>query len=81
MIKRIHVNQHNLKWNRTHDDKRPPISVITYKGTTHGDKIDIQGPSEIIHRPEKPLSCGAHIWVETHACLELFDNDKRIVIK
>jgi hypothetical protein len=25
------------------------------------------GPSEVIYSPDKPLSCGAKVWVETHS--------------
>jgi|TARA_R110002051_G_scaffold14346_2_gene46624 hypothetical protein len=82
MIKRIHVNQHNLKWNRTHTDKRPPISVITYKGTTQGDGVQILGMSDIIHKPENPLSCGAHVWMETNAAVKvILDNGEVMVIE
>jgi hypothetical protein len=82
IIKRIHVNQHNLKWNLSHDDKRPPISVITYKGTTHCDKVHILGMSDVIHQPTNPLSCGAKVWMETNSTVKVvFDNGKEMVIE
>jgi hypothetical protein len=27
--------------------------------------VAIEGPSEVIYSPDKPLRCGAHVWIET----------------
>jgi len=29
--------------------------------------VKILGPAEIVYRPDKPLSCGARVWVETQS--------------
>ena len=66
-IKRIHINQHNIKWNNKHPGQEPK-SVVTVKcgGKTYiGNSVLILGPSSVIYSPDKPLSCGAHVWVET----------------
>jgi hypothetical protein len=55
MKKRIHVNQHAIKRNRKHGTTEPVITVKTYKS------------NELIYSPDKPLSCGAHVWIETDA--------------
>lgn len=65
MKTRIHVNQHTIKANRINGTNDPVISVITYKGTTHGHSVEIDGPSRIVHSPDNPLSCGARVWIET----------------
>ena len=32
-----------------------------------GDEVRILGASSIIYSPDKPLSCGAKVWIETDA--------------
>ena len=65
MIKRIHVNMHHIRYNNKHKDKKPVITVKTSKSNTYGNKVKINGPSEVIYSPDKPLSCGAKVWIET----------------
>ena len=67
MKKRIHVNQHLIKANRKDGGSRPVLTVKTYKSNTYGHAVHILGPSRLIYRPDKPLSCGAHVWIETDA--------------
>ena len=31
----------------------------------YGHHIKIDGPSEVIYSPNKPLPCGAKVWIET----------------
>ena len=61
-IKRIRVNQHNIKANAKDGGSRPVISCKTSAANHKGDSVEILGPSETIYRPEKPLSCGAKVW-------------------
>lgn len=75
MIKRIHVNQHHIRHNRKHTEKNPPITVKTSKSNTKGYRVVVNGPSEVVYQPDKPLSCGAEIWVETHAEVLVFGED------
>ena len=67
MKKRIHVNQHNLRANGKDGGNRPVITVKTYKDSTYGHEVEILGPSKVIYSPDKPLSCGAKVWIETEA--------------
>lgn len=70
-LKRIHVNQHNI---RSNGKGNPPLPVLTvkHKGKTLvGNTCEILGESGIVYRPEKPLSCGAKVWVETRATIVL----------
>jgi hypothetical protein len=61
----IHVNQHNIKANRLHDAGLPVITSKTYKTTTYGNEVIVNGPCRIVYRPDSPLACGAHVWIET----------------
>jgi hypothetical protein len=61
----IHVNQHVVKSNRKNNANEPVITVKTYKNNTYAHEVDIKGDSKVVYSPDKPLSCGAHVWIET----------------
>lgn len=66
MLKRIHVNQHNIRANA----KGANLPVITVKISKKNIKcniVEIHGPSTVKYQPDKPLSCGAKVWIETKA--------------
>jgi CO dehydrogenase/acetyl-CoA synthase beta subunit len=63
----IHVNQHAVKRNAKTGGDEPVITVKTYKSNTYAHSVAIDGPSRVIYSPDKPLSCGAKVWIETHA--------------
>jgi len=67
MKKRIHINQHNIKFNQKHGTNKPVITVKTYKDNNYAHEVDILGESKVIYRPDKPLSCGARVWIETNS--------------
>jgi hypothetical protein len=67
----IHVNQHVIKKNRTTGSNDPVLTVKTYKSNMYAHKVKIHGDSEIVYSPEKPLSCGAHVWIETNSEVEV----------
>jgi hypothetical protein len=61
----IHVNQHVIKSNRKDGVLDPVLTVKTYKDNRYAHEVEIQGPSKVVYSPDKPLSCGAHVWIET----------------
>ena len=65
MKTRIHVNQHKIRSNKKHNLNEPVITVKTSKSNDYGHEVEILGPSKIIYSPDKPLSCGARVWIET----------------
>ena len=67
MLKRIHVNQHNIKSNLKHGTQLPVVTVKTHNENWKGNRVEIQGPSIVRYADDNPLSCGARVWVETHA--------------
>jgi hypothetical protein len=68
----IHVNQHHIKHNRKHpEDSKPVLTVKTYKETRYTNDVFIRGASCVVYRPENPLACGAHVWIETLAPVEV----------
>ena len=80
MLKRIHVNQHNIRHNtKNPDDQKPVFTVKTYKENTIGQRVVIKGDSELVYSPDKPLSCGAKVWIETEAEVDVYLLDQRKV--
>lgn len=61
----IHVNQHVIKSNRKNGSQDPVLTVKTYKENKYAHEVEINGPSKVVYSPDKPLSCGAHVWIET----------------
>jgi len=66
MKTKIHVNQHNVRANSKGEDL-PVLTVKTYKENRKCNKVEIRGPSSVVYSPDKPLSCGAKVWIETEA--------------
>jgi hypothetical protein len=67
MKSRIHVNQHIIKRNSKTGESDPVITVKQGKTNTYGHSVQILGPSTVIYSPDKPLSCGAKVWIETES--------------
>ena len=67
----IHVNQHVIKSNRKNKVEEPVLTVKTYKSNTYAHEVNIKGDSKIVYSPDKPLSCGAHVWIETQSEVEI----------
>ena len=57
---------HNIRYNKKHNAKKPVITVKTSKENVYGHRVKILGGSDVIYSPDKPLSCGAKVWIETH---------------
>lgn len=72
---RIHINQHVIRRNAKETDLSKHERVITCKTKEVGKKerityyhsLDILGPSRVVYSPDKPLSCGAKVWIETNS--------------
>ena len=65
MKTRVHVNQHVIKRNRKTGEREPVLTVKTYKSNDYGNEVKIDGPCRVIYSPDKPLPCGAKVWIET----------------
>ncbi len=71
MLQRIHINQHHIKANAKGANK-PVISVKAGKSSTYGNQVEILDEAgnviaTVVYSPDKPLSCGARVWIETRA--------------
>ena len=67
MKTRIHVNQHKIRSNKKNNLNEPVITVKTSKSNTYAHEVHILGPAKVIYSPDKPLSCGAKVWIETES--------------
>lgn len=72
-IKKIHVNQHNIKANLKDNSNKPVFTIKNRGKTIVAESIKILGPSELIYSPENPLSCGARVWISTRSTVEIIN--------
>lgn len=73
----IHVNQHEIRKNQD-GANRPVLTCKTYKSNVYAHEAIIYGQdgkeaARIIYSPDKPLSCGAKVWIETQGKVETID--------
>ena len=66
----IHVNMHKIRENSKTGANDPVLTVKTYKSNDYAHEAIIYGQdgkeaARVIYRPDKPLSCGAHVWIES----------------
>ena len=67
----IHINQHVIKSNRKHGRTDPVITAQNSRGNVYGHTVKVTGECEVVYRPDKPLSCGAHVWIQTTGTVEV----------
>jgi len=63
VISRIHVNQHHIRANSKGADL-PVLTVKTYKANTKCNEVEFTS-GRVIYSPDRPLPCGAKVWIET----------------
>jgi hypothetical protein len=65
----IHVNQHRIRSNTKSGEREPVLTCKTYKANEYAHEVEIMHQGEVVARvvysPDKPLSCGARVWIET----------------
>jgi hypothetical protein len=67
-MKIIHVHQQRIRQNisaaREGRTLEPPIIIRNRKSRIYANEITIDGPCKIVYSPDKPLDCGARLWLE-----------------
>jgi hypothetical protein len=81
MKTKIHVNQHVIRRNLKEGSKEPVLTVKTYKDNRYAHQAlikDAQGNvvAKVIYSPDKPLSCGARVWIETENEVDIVVEDE-----
>lgn len=61
----IHVNQHIIRSNKKTGARDPVLTVKTYKYNIKCHAVQVHGASRVVYSPDKPLACGARVWIET----------------
>jgi hypothetical protein len=62
---------HIIRKNNKTGERNPVLTVKTSKSNQYAHEVEIDGPSKVIYSPDKPLSCGARVWIETDSEVEL----------
>ena len=72
MKKIIHINRNVIQRNNKHN-LQDPVCRVEYEGgiVKYCMEVIICGPSHMIYNPKKPRPCGAKLWIETYADVEL----------
>lgn len=70
-FKRIHVHQQIIRDNVKKNKDDPAITVRWRNKSYKARDVLISGPSVVMQRMTEPLSCGARIWIETSAEVEI----------
>ena len=62
---RVYINRHVVAANLKSGEHRPPITILHSKGRrTYALGVELIGTARVIYLPDKPLSCGARVWIE-----------------
>jgi hypothetical protein len=69
----IHINRNIIQQNSKHNLEEPVCRVEKDNTVRYCMEVQINGPSRMIYRPKKPRPCGAKLWIETYAEVELIN--------
>lgn len=69
----IHVHQQRIRRNirAAPADREPPVIIVEGKTRRYANTLEIKGPCRLVYSPDKPLGCGARLWIETVAEVEV----------
>lgn len=74
MKKIVHINQHVIKANSKSGERNPVITCKTYKENINGYEVEFTN-GKVVYSPDKPLSCGAKVWIETEEPLNILTEE------
>ncbi|MGF1489289.1 MAG: hypothetical protein ACFBSE_19550 [Prochloraceae cyanobacterium] len=63
----LHVNRNTIDYNRRHNLQKEVISIKKRKSNTYAKEVRIPGEAIVVYRPDRPLPCGAVLWIETYS--------------
>ena len=70
-ITRVHVNQHVIRANAKNGENNPIFTIKSKGKNTYAHSVKVIGEMELIYSPNKPLSCGAKVWIETKGDIQI----------
>jgi hypothetical protein len=74
----LHINQHIIKSNSKNNENNPVITCKTYKTNEYAHQAIIYDKDNnevcrIVYSKDKPLSCGAKVYIQTDNRVELIN--------
>lgn len=61
----VHINRNTIKSNAKKSlERREPVIAIKGRKNTYVHSLEIPTRCRIVYQPDKPLSCGAQVWIE-----------------
>lgn len=77
--KKIHINKHVINSNNKTGERKPVVTIKCNKTNIYGHEVIIYDNKEneiarVVYRPDKPLNCGAVVWIETKQKVEVINN-------
>ncbi|MGK7893710.1 MAG: DNA-binding protein [Xenococcus sp. (in: cyanobacteria)] len=61
----VHINSNTIKQNiKKSPEKREPVIAIKGTTNTYVHQLEIPAPCRVVYQPDKPLPCGAKVWIE-----------------
>ena len=61
----VHINSNTIKRNaKKSSGQREPVIAIKGIKNTYVHQLEIPAPCRVVYQPDKPLSCGAKVWIE-----------------
>jgi len=70
-ITRVHVDQHAIRRNKKNGTREPVITVKQGRTNRRGTGAVIPGGCKVVYSPDKPLPCGATLWIQTDYPVEV----------
>lgn len=72
----VHIHQHRIRANTKNGTNDPVIIARTYKGVRYGNHLEIKDKdgnvvATLKYQPQKPLSCGSRVWLETNLEIDI----------
>jgi hypothetical protein len=62
---RVYINRHVVAANQKSGARNPPITILRSNARReYGLSVEIIGNSRVVYSPDRPLSCGARVWIE-----------------
>jgi len=74
----IHINQHVIRRNNKTGERNPVITCKTYDTNNYAETVILKDKlgeevARVVYSPDKPLSCGARVWIETRNEVEFIN--------
>jgi hypothetical protein len=61
---KVHVNQHVIRANKMKGENGPPLRIIRGSKSEPAYEVELIGRARVVYSPDKPLKCGARVWIE-----------------